>query len=145
MNIRLASLVLAAVFLAGFSRADAPAPLLTTSGTSSYSNHGVTITLTETPAAALEVRLAFNLPDFSGSTGTGKDSPMEIVPGKWAAQFEAPNRLWLYDGLGLVRLYERTLKPRGFKASDSRSVTSLPVSAPPELRKFMSQAAKPAP
>jgi hypothetical protein len=87
--------------------------------------------------------MSFNLPTFKGETGTGKDHPMKLAPGKWAAQFVAPNQLWIFDGLGQVHLYERTIKPSGYKASSSSVVPALLVEAPKELREIISKPSTP--
>jgi hypothetical protein len=85
----------------------------------------------------------FNLPTFKGQTGTGKGHPMKLAPGKWAAQFVPPNQLWISDGLGQVHLYERTIDPSGFKASQSSLVPALMIEAPEELRKIISESNTP--
>ena len=86
--------------------------------------------------------MRFELPTFKGETGTGKGRPMTVAPNKWAAQFVAPNQLWIFDGLGHVTLYERTIKPSGFKGSGSESVPELLTKAPKELQAIISNITK---
>lgn len=96
----------------------------------------VTIDLGSKEPSGLTVRLKFQ---DAGETGTGADSSIPIVPGKWAAQFVAPNELWIYDGASTVLLYERTISPEGFKASSSAVVPRLLGRAPIELRAIMKE------
>jgi hypothetical protein len=66
---------------------------------------------------------------------------MKVAPTGWAAQFVAPNELWIFDGFGKVTLYERTIDPRGFKGSDSTVVPGLLQKAPEELRLLIARSA----
>ncbi len=115
------------------------AQLITESGTHSFSEQSVTVAITGDEPNKQNFTMSFDLPSFKGQTGTGKGHPMKLAPGKWAAQFAPPNQLWIFDGLGQVHLYERTIEPSGFKASQSSVVPSLLVEAPEELREIISE------
>jgi hypothetical protein len=118
--------------------------LITTFGNHSYAEHGVVVEATESGEASVIIKLRFDLPGFKGAVGTGKNDPMKMLPGKWALQFVPPNELWIHDGLGRLRLMERTLTPSGFKTSSSDVVPELLIRAPEKLRQQMaaSQAKK---
>jgi len=111
-------------------------PLIHQFGSVDLKQFGVNIELGSKDPSGLTVRLKFQ---GAGETGTGADSSIPIIPGKWAAQFVAPNQLWIYDGASTVLLYERTISPKGFKASSSAVVPSLLERAPTELRAMIHQ------
>lgn len=117
------------------------AELITTAGTHSFRNGEVIVSVAGTRPDELNFTMTFDLPSFRGQTGTGKGSPMKLAPTGWAAQYVAPNELWIFDGFGKVTLYERTIDPPGFKGSDSKIVPSLLKNAPEELRLFMAKSA----
>lgn len=119
------------------------AQLITAAGTHSFPEQSVAIAITGDEPNELNFTMSFDLPNFKGQTGTGKGHPMKLAPGKWAAQFVAPNQLWIFDGLGQVHLYERTLNPSGFKASQSSLVPALLAEAPEELREIISRSNPP--
>ncbi len=110
------------------------AQLITEIGTHSFPEHGVAIIISGAKEDELNFTMSFELPSFKGQTGTGKGVPMKLAPGKWAAKFVSPNQLWIFDGLGQVHLYERTINPNGFKASSSDLVPALLTKAPKELK-----------
>jgi hypothetical protein len=117
------------------------AELVTAAGTHSFRNGEVVVRVDGARPNELNFTMTFDLPSFRGETGTGKGSPMKVAPKGWAAQFVAPNELWIFDGLGKITLYERTIDPIGFKGSGSTSVPSLLKNAPEELRLFMAKSA----
>ncbi|HAL72279.1 MAG TPA: hypothetical protein DCP71_10950 [Verrucomicrobiales bacterium] len=111
--------------------------LITTFGNHSYAEHGVVVEATESGEASVIIKLRFDLPGFKGAVGTGKNDPMKMLPGKWALQLVPPNELWIHDGLGQIRLMERTLSPSGFKTSSSDAVPELLTRAPEKLLQQM--------
>jgi hypothetical protein len=111
--------------------------LITTFGNHSYAEHGVVVEATDSGDASVIIKLRFDLPGFKGAVGTGKNAPMKMLPGKWAMQFVPPNELWIYDGLGRLRLMERTITPSGFKTSSSDAVPELLIRVPEKLRQQM--------
>lgn len=115
------------------------AELITSSGTHSFQNGEIVVGIAGAKPDEMNFTMTFDLPSFKGQTGTGKRSPMKVAPTGWAAQFVAPNELWIFDGLGKVTLFERTIDPRGFKGSDSTVVPNLLKNAPEELRLFMAK------
>ena len=119
------------------------AQLITVAGTHSFPDQAVTIAIIGAEPDELNFTISFDLPSFKGRTGTGKGHPMKLAPSKWVAQFVAPNQLWIFDGLGQVHLYERTINPSGFKASQSSVVPALLVEAPKELREVIPEAKAP--
>lgn len=136
-------ILLSIVLLLAASLPNIHAQLITDAGTHSFSDQAVTIAITGAEPDELNFTMSFDLPSFKGRTGTGKEHPMKLAPGKWAAQFVAPNQLWIFDGLGQVHLYERTISPSGFNASQSRIVPTLLVQVPKELREVIAQADAP--
>jgi len=106
--------------------------LIRKAGSYQYPTNHVRITFREVGKYAMEVRMSFDGKDSGGTVGTGEGSPMRVDREGWAAQYIAPNELWLYDGLGQLRLYERTA--HGFKGSNSSSVPTLLDRAPRQLR-----------
>ncbi len=117
------------------------AELITSAGTHSFRNGEVVVGVSGAKPDEMNFTMTFDLPSFKGQTGTGKTSPIKVIPTGWAAQFVAPNELWIFDGFGKVTLYEHTIDPRGFKASDSTAVPSLLQKAPEELRLFIARSA----
>jgi len=132
-------ILLSIVILLAVGLPNIHAQLITDAGTHSFPDQSVTIAITGAEPGKLNFTMSFDLPSFKGETGTGKGHPMKLAPGKWAAQFVAPNQLWIFDGLGQVHLYERTINPSGFKASQSSIVPALLVEAPEELRTVISE------
>ncbi len=113
------------------------AELITSPGKHAYQDSNVVIDISGTKPTEMNFTMVFDLPQFKGQTGTGKGSPMNISSKNWAAQFVAPNQLWIFDGLGKLTLFERTIEPNGFKGSDSEVIPTLMANAPEELRLFM--------
>ncbi|MBB5036942.1 hypothetical protein [Prosthecobacter dejongeii] len=111
--------------------------LINTFGNHSYAEHGVVVEITDSGDVSVSIKMKFDLPGFKGAVGTGKNAPMKMLPGKWALQFVPPNELWIHDGLGQIRLMERTLTPSGFKSSSSDVVSELLIKAPEKLRQQM--------
>jgi hypothetical protein len=97
----------------------------------------VTVDLKEVASDALAPKIAFRENGKEGSTGIGKDSSLAVVPGRWAAQFSPPYELWIYDGTDKLTLYERTIDPKGFKASSSNVVPQLLARVPAALKQLM--------
>lgn len=122
--------------LTGLSWAESP--LITTPGSYSYPESGAEVVFEESGESALIIRLTYKTPNGSVATGTGKDSPMKVAAKKWAAQIVPPNELWIHDGLGGVKLYERTIKPSGFKVTSSSVRPKLLSRAPKELLETVS-------
>lgn len=108
---------------------DSGAKLIKEPGEYKFTTDGVTIAV-RTFDPALDVRITYNLPSFRGTTGTGDDSPLRIAPHQWAIQFEAPNQTWIYNGIDRLWLFERTVTPSGFKASESISAPRILDNAP---------------
>ena len=113
-------------------------------GTYDFKSEGfdVTIDLSEVAADGLAPKITFRQDGREGSTGIGKGSSLTVVPGRWAAQFNPPYELWIFDGRDKLQLYEQTVEPKGFKSSSSSIVPSLKERAPEEIKKLMQAAAK---
>ena len=118
------------------------AQLIESAGKHPFPEESVVIEIAGTSTDELNFTMKFELPSFKGQTGTGKGSPIKVAPNKWAAQFVAPNQLWIFDGLGHVTLYERTIEPSGFKGSGSKVVPELLTKAPKELQAIISNITK---
>lgn len=117
----------------------ARAELLTSAGIHPFPESKVVVSITGTVPSEMNFKMAFDLPSFKAEFSTRKGSPMKVAPSGWATQFVAPNQLWIFDGLGQVTLFERTVDPRGFKQTDSSVVPDLLTKAPEELRLLMAK------
>lgn len=135
IKIQIASALVVLLLSVNISRAE----LLTSAGIHAFPDSKVVVSITGTELSEMDFKMTFDIPTFKAEVGTGKGSPMKVAPNGWAAQFVSPNQLWIFDGLGKVTLFERTIDPRGFKQSDSSVVPSLLTKAPEELRFLMAK------
>lgn len=133
--------VMVVPLLTGLSWAESP--LITAPGSYSYPESSAQVVFEESGESALIIRLTYKTPNGSVATGTGKDSPMKVAAHKWAAQIVPPNELWIHDGLGGVTLYERTIKPSGFKVTSSSVRPKVLERAPKQLLETVSVQGKP--
>jgi hypothetical protein len=69
----------------------------------------------------------------------GGFTELKVVEGKWKAFFEAPNKLWVYDGNKTVHLSKFLQNPKGFKNVSSTKVPSLLEQVPKELKSIISK------
>ncbi|MGJ8674283.1 hypothetical protein [Rubritalea sp.] len=98
-------------------------------------SYKVEISITEVSKNHIKPLISFNEGKSSYTTGYGDKNGLLIIPQKWVAQFQAPNKLWVYDGAELILLYKRT--PTGFKAYDNEVVKNLISDAPEEFKKVV--------
>jgi len=112
------------------------AQLITDKGTHSFPKHAVIIKITGVEPDNLKFTMEFDSPSSkyaSSKYAISTGDSMKWAAEKWAAQFVAPNELWIFDGFGRVSLYER-IGTFSSKVSDSDSNRQLLVKAPKELK-----------
>jgi len=98
------------------------------------STYDVTVDLAQVDRTSMTARITFRNSDSSVTLGTGKGESIPIAPGRWAAQFQPPFALWLFDGRDGIMLYEKTANPTGYRSTSSRAAPSLRDRAPGKLK-----------
>lgn len=73
--------------------------------------------------------------EYAKKVSGGMD--LKVAKGKWRAFFEAPNKLWVYDGDGAIHLSVVTVNPNVSTASSSTKVPTLLKKAPKEIKNLL--------
>lgn len=94
------------------------ADLIRSTGNFPTSDSNVTVDVERLGGSLISI-----IASYSDEKSTGGFSELKVSPGKWIAYFEAPGRLWIFDGESTLHLCERTLN--GFKGSASVKVPEL--------------------
>lgn len=102
-------------------------------------DYDVLVVLKESTKGELVPSITFRSGQLTGITGIGKGASIPVKKGQWVVQFFPPHELWIFNGAQRIDLYERTIEPRGFKASSSTVAPKIRAKVPTAMKKLMGE------